>query len=413
MMKPLSLAIGRRFSRARQRNRLVSFISLSSVIGIAVGVMVIIVGLSAMNGFERELNQRVLSVVPHGQVFGVNGPIENWQQVQAQSERHPQVEAAAPYVELTALMEHGTRLQPAQIRAVDPTSERTVSRIGDYIDGGWESLPAGQSRLVLGQGIASQLGVSKGDWITVMVPATDSSLNLRAPKRVRMQVAGLLQLGGQIDHSLALMRLQDAQALMGMDEAVTGVSLKVSPVLDARKIVQEVGQTLSTYVYLKDWTGDFGYLYRDIQLVRAIMYLVMVLVIGVACFNVVSTLMMSVKDRAADIAILRTMGANDRLIRRIFIWYGLFSGALGSAIGSVLGVAIASHLTAILSQIEAWVGHRFLSGDVYFVNFLPSELHATDVVLVSITAILLSLLAAWYPARRACQLQPAAVLSAK
>ncbi len=412
-MRPLSLAIGRRFSRARQRNRLVSFISLSSVIGIAVGVMVIIVGLSAMNGFERELNQRVLSVVPHGQVFGVNGPIENWQQVQAQSKRHPNVEAAAPYVELTVLMEHGTALQPAQIRAVDPTSERTVSRIGDYIDGGWESLQPGQSRIVLGQGIASQLGVSQGDWLTVMVPSTDSSLSLRAPKRVRMQVAGLLQLGGQIDHSLALMRLQDAQALMGMDQAVTGVSLKVSPVLQARQIVQEVGQTLSTYVYLKDWTGEFGYLYRDIQLVRAIMYLVMVLVIGVACFNVVSTLMMSVKDRAADIAILRTMGADDRLIRRIFIWYGLFSGALGSAIGSVLGVALGSHLTAILSQVETWVGHRFLSGDVYFVNFLPSELHATDVVLVSITAILLSLLAAWYPARRACQLQPAAVLSAK
>ncbi|SIN83471.1 lipoprotein-releasing system permease protein [Salinivibrio sp. ES.052] len=412
-MRPLSLAIGRRFSRARQRNRLVSFISLSSVIGIAVGVMVIIVGLSAMNGFERELNQRVLSVVPHAQVFGVNGPIDNWQQVQRQSEQHPQVEAAAPYVELTVLMEHGSALKPAQIRAVDPMSEQAVSRIGEYIDGGWESLQPGQSSLVLGQGIASQLGVSQGDWLTVMVPATDSSLHLRAPKRVRMQVAGLLRLGGQIDHSLALMRLQDAQAIMDMGASVTGVSLKVSPVLQARHIVREVGQTLSAYVYLKDWTSEFGYLYRDIQLVRAIMYLVMVLVIGVACFNVVSTLMMSVKDRAADIAILRTMGADDRLIRRIFIWYGLFSGALGSLIGSALGVGIASHLTAMLSHVEQWIGHRFLSGDVYFINFLPSELHLSDVCLVSATAILLSLLAAWYPARRACQLQPAAVLSAK
>ncbi|OOE86621.1 lipoprotein-releasing ABC transporter permease subunit LolE [Salinivibrio sharmensis] len=412
-MKPLSLAIGRRFSRARQRNRLVSFISLSSVIGIAVGVMVIIVGLSAMNGFERELNQRVLSVVPHAQVFGVNGPIDNWQQVKRQTEQHPNVVAAAPYVEMTVLMEHGSALQPAKIRAVDPDDEQTVSRIGDYIEGGWESLPSGQSQIVLGQGVAAKLGVSQGDWLTVMVPATDSQLALRAPKRVRMQVAGLLRLGGQIDHSLALMRLQDAQSIMRIGQSVTGVSLKVSPVLQARQIVHEVGQTLTTYVYLKDWTSEFGYLYRDIQLVRTIMYLVMVLVIGVACFNVVSTLMMSVKDRAADIAILRTMGADDRLIRRIFIWYGLFSGALGSVLGSVLGVTLATHLTAILSQVEQWLGHRFLSGDVYFINFLPSELHATDVALVSLTAILLSLLAAWYPARRACQLEPAAVLSAK
>ncbi|ODQ01068.1 lipoprotein-releasing ABC transporter permease subunit LolE [Salinivibrio sp. SS2] len=412
-MKPLSLAIGRRFSRARQRNRLVSFISLSSVIGIAIGVMVIIVGLSAMNGFERELNQRVLSVVPHAQVFGVNGPLEDWQQVKRQALQHPQVVAAAPYVEMTVLMEHGSALKPAQIRAVSPSDESAVSRIGAFIDGGWDSLPAAQSNIVLGQGVADSLGVKVGDWLTVMIPAADASLKLRSPQRVRMQVGGLLRLGGQIDHTLALMRLSDAQQLMALDDAVTGVSLKVEPVLEARRIVREVGQTLSAYVYMKDWTSEFGYLYRDIHLVRSIMYLVMVLVIGVACFNVVSTLMMSVKDRAADIAILRTMGAGDTLIRRIFIWYGLFAGALGSLIGSVLGVLLASNLTHLIQWVEQVVGHRFLSGDVYFINFLPSELRVSDVVVVSLTAMLLSLLAAWYPARRACQLQPAAVLSAK
>lgn len=412
-MKPLSLAIGRRFSRARQRNRLVSFISLSSVIGIAIGVMVIIVGLSAMNGFERELNQRVLSVVPHAQVFGVNGPLDDWQQVKRQALQHPQVVAAAPYVEMTVLMEHGSALKPAQIRAVSPSDESAVSRIGAFIDGGWDSLPAGQSNIVLGQGVADSLGVKVGDWLTVMIPAADASLKLRSPQRVRMQVGGLLRLGGQIDHALALMRLSDAQQLMALDGAVTGVSLKVEPVLEARRIVREVGQTLSAYVYMKDWTSEFGYLYRDIHLVRSIMYLVMVLVIGVACFNVVSTLMMSVKDRAADIAILRTMGAGDTLIRRIFVWYGLFAGALGSLIGSVLGVLLASNLTHLIQWIEQVVGHRFLSGDVYFINFLPSELRVSDVVVVSLTAMLLSLLAAWYPARRACQLQPAAVLSAK
>jgi len=243
------------------------------VIGIAIGVMVIIVGLSAMNGFERELNQRVLSVVPHAQVFGVNGPLDDWQQVKRQ----------APYVEMTVLMEHGSALKPAQIRAVSPSDESAVSRIGAFIDGGWDSLPAGQSNIVLGQGVADSLGVKVGDWLTVMIPAADASLKLRSPQRVRMQVGGLLRLGGQIDHALALMRLSDAQQLMALDDAVTGVSLKVEPVLEARRIVREVGQTLSAYVYMKDWTSEFGYLYRDIHLVRSIMYLVMVLVIGGPC----------------------------------------------------------------------------------------------------------------------------------
>ena len=261
--------------------------------------------------------------------------------------------------------------------------------------------------------MADKLGVAVGDYVTLMIPSANESTKVQAPKRVRVKVSGLLELNGQIDHSLALVPLADAQAYAKLGERVTGVAIKVSEVLNATQIVREVGNTLDQYVYLRSWQQKFGFLYRDIQLVRTIMYLVMVLVIGVASFNIVSTLMMAVKDRAAEIAILRTMGATDGLVKRIFVWQGVFSGVLGSVIGGVLGVLIAWNLTALIKGLERLVGHQFLSGDIYFVDFLPSQVNLSDVVLVSSTAIVLSLLATWYPASRASQLNPASVLSAK
>ncbi|MEZ8143523.1 lipoprotein-releasing ABC transporter permease subunit LolE [Enterovibrio sp. FF113] len=414
MIEPLALFIGRRFSKAKRRNKLVSFISVSSMIGISVGVMVIIVGLSAMNGFERELNNRVLAVIPHAQLEGVNTPVNAWKEMQETAVANPRVVAGAPYVTLTALLEKGVNLKPVQLRGIDPSQEANVSSISDYVLGdGWASLTAGNNSVVLGKGIADALKVKKGDWLTALVPSPDPELKLRAPKRIRLQVSGILSLGGQVDHGLALIPIQDAQQYLGMGEAVSGVALKLSDPLDARSIVREVGQTLKEYVYLKNWTQEYGFLYRDIQMVRAIMYLVMVLVIGVACFNIVSTLMMAVKDRAADVAVLRTMGAKDGLIRSIFVWHGLLSGLFGSLIGSVAGCLIALNLTTIVGGIERLTGQDFLSGDIYFVDFLPTELHYSDVLMVSVTAVVLSLLATWYPAQRACKLQPASVLSAR
>ena len=228
-----------------------------------------------------------------------------------------------------------------------------------------------------------------------------------------MKVAGLLKLNGQIDHNLAIVPLKDAQKYAQLTDAVTGVSLKVSDVLNATQIVREAGNTLDVYVYLRSWQQEYGFLYRDIQLVRTIMYLVMVLVIGVASFNIVSTLMMAVKDRAGEIAILRTMGATDGLVKRIFIWQGVFSGVLGSVIGSVFGVLVAANLTYLIRLLETAIDHQFLSGDIYFVDFLPSQIVWTDIALVSGTAIILSLLATWYPASRASKLNPALVLSSK
>ncbi|MFG0606783.1 lipoprotein-releasing ABC transporter permease subunit LolE [Vibrio mimicus] len=414
MLSSLALFIGGRFSRAKQRNKMVSFISLSSTIGIAVGVAVIIIGLSAMNGFERELQSRVLSVIPHGEFEGVRGPIERWPEVMAQVTRHPKIVAAAPYVKMTALAEHGTQLKAIEVRGVDPQREQAVSSLSQFITPqAWQHFIPGQQQVILGQGVADKLGVQLGDFITLMIPSATSGEKVQAPKRVRVKVSGLLALNGQIDHSLALLPLEDAQAYANLGSGVTGVSVKVANVLQATEIVREAGNKLNVYAYLHSWQQKYGFLYRDIQMVRSIMYLVMILVIGVASFNIVSTLMMAVKDRAGEIAILRTMGATDGLIKRIFVWQGVFSGVLGSVVGSLLGVIIAFNLTSLIKGLERLIGHQFLSGDIYFVDFLPSQVQWFDVLLVSGTAITLSLLATWYPARRASRLNPAQVLSSK
>ncbi|PAW02292.1 MULTISPECIES: lipoprotein-releasing ABC transporter permease subunit LolE [Vibrio] len=414
MFSSLALMIGGRFSRAKKRSKMVSFISLSSTIGIAVGVAVIIIGLSAMNGFERELKSRVLSVIPHGELEGANGPLKHFDKTMKQALSHKQVVAAAPYVRLTGLAEKGSKLKAIEVRGIDPELEQSVSRITDFIDPNvWQNFHADQQQMIIGRGVANELMVDVGDYITLMIPQASHSNKVQAPRRVRVKVVGFLTLNGQIDHSLALVPLKDAQAYSRLGDGITGISLKTDDVLNAPSIVREVGSLIDVYVYLKSWQQKFGFLYRDIQLVRTIMYLVMVLVIGVACFNIVSTLMMAVKDRAAEIAILRTMGAQDGLIKRIFIWQGVFSGVFGSLCGSIIGVLIALNLTPIIKGIERLIGHQFLSGDIYFVNFLPSHVIWTDVVLVSCTAIVLSLIATWYPASRASKLNPAFVLSSK
>lgn len=414
MFSSLAFFIGGRFSRAKQRNKLVSFISVSSTIGIAVGVAVIIIGLSAMNGFEKELEQRVLAVIPHGELEGVEGGITNWQQVMEQAEAHSKVTAAAPYIRFTGLAEKGTTLKALEVRGVSPEWENKVSDLPRYISGStWENFRSGERQIILGQGIANSLGVTVGDSVTIMVPRQDSKQQMRSPGRIRVKITGLLSLGGQIDHSLALIPLQDAQQYTRLGNMVSGVSLQTSDVLNAQSIVRQVGNQVSAYVYLRSWKQKFGFLYRDIQMVRTIMYLVMVLVIGVACFNIVSTLMMAVKDRASEIAILRTMGATDRLIKRIFTWLGVLSGVLGSIVGSVLGVVVALNLTSIIRSLEQLTGQHFLSGDIYFIDFLPSQVNPLDVLVVSGTAVVLSLIATWYPASKASQMNPAAVLSAK
>ena len=409
---PLSLVISLRFSRGRRRSGMVSLISIISTVGIALGVAVLIVGLSAMNGFERELNNRILAVVPHGEIEPVDQPFTGWQGLLPKVAAVPGVAAAAPYINFTGLLESGAKLRAVQVKGVDPKQEAQLSALPHFVQGdAWAQFRAGEQQVILGKGIADELGVKAGSSVTVMIPNSDPQGKLLQPKRIRLRVTGILQLSGQLDHSFAMVPLADAQGYLDMGDSVTGIAIKANDPFSANTLVREAGKVTEAYVYIRSWIGTYGYMYRDIEMVRAIMYLALVLVIGVACFNIVSTLVMAVKDKSSDIAVLRTLGAGDRLIRAIFIWYGLLAGLVGSVSGVVVGVVAALQLTPLMRGLENVIGHQFLSGDIYFIDFLPSELHWLDVGGVLLTAILLSLIASWYPARRASRIDPARVLS--
>ncbi|WP_447879183.1 lipoprotein-releasing ABC transporter permease subunit LolE [Serratia fonticola] len=409
---PLSLLMALRFSRGRRRGGMVSLISVISTIGIALGVAVLIVGLSAMNGFERELQNRILAVVPHGEIETVKQPFTGWPEILQRVEKVQGILAAAPYINFTGLMENGAQLRAVQVKGVDPAQEKQLSALPSYVQGNaWANFKSGEQQVILGKGVADALGVKQGSYVTVMIPNSDPEMKLLQPKRIRLHVTGILQLSGQLDHSLAMVPLADAQQYLDMGDSVTGIAIKVNDVFAANKLVRDAGEVADATVYIKSWIGTYGFMYRDIQMIRAIMYLAMVLVIGVACFNIVSTLVMAVKDKSGDIAVLRTLGAKDGFIRAIFVWYGLLAGLVGSLSGVVVGVIASLQLTNIMKGIEKLMGHSFLSGDIYFIDFLPSELHWLDVAIVLGTAIVLSLLASWYPARRASRIDPARVLS--
>ena len=405
-----------RYQRSKHKNRLVSLISFFSSMGIALGVAVLIIGLSAMNGFERELNQRILAVVPHAEISSASGqnnaPIDHWQHLAAKLKQNPQIIGVSPFVSFTALVENGAKLKVVQIKGVETALQDQVSSLGHFVlNQGWQNF-AQNGGLVLGSGIARELDVQEGDWVSLLISQQTGTENLTQPLRERIQVTGILRLDGQLDHSYALMPLAQAQQLMDYQaEQVSGVELKTADPFNIQTLDYSMLQDYPQMLYLQNWISKFGYMYRDIQLIRTVMYIAMVLVIGVACFNIVSTLIMAVKDKAGDIAIMRTLGANNGFIKRIFIWYGLQAGMKGCLIGIVLGVILALNLTALIQGLEGVIGRKLLSDGIYFVDFLPTELHWQDVLLVLFSALILSLFASLYPANRAAKLEPAQILS--
>lgn len=405
-----------RYQRGKQKNPLVALISKFSAIGIALGVAVLIVGLSAMNGFERELNSRILAVVPHTEItvnpHANEATLNHWQKLADRLKTNKKITALSPFVSFTALVENGNKLKVVQVKGVDKQAEDQVSSLGKFVEGdGWQKF-AEEGGLVLGSGIAKELDVKAGDWVSLLISQPNGEDQMAQPNRERVQVTAILRLDGQLDHSYALLALPQAQELMGYQEdQITGVELKVDDPFKVQEMDYSMLNDYPQLLYIQNWVAKFGYMYRDIQLIRTVMYIAMVLVIGVACFNIVSTLIMAVKDKQGDIAIMRTLGANNGFIKQIFIWYGLLAGMKGCLIGIVLGVVLALNLTPIIQGIETLLGKKLLSDGIYFVDFLPSELHWFDVVLVLVAALVLSLLASLYPASRAAKLQPAQVLS--
>ncbi len=405
-----------RYQRGKQKNPLVALISKFSAIGIALGVAVLIVGLSAMNGFERELNSRILAVVPHTEItvnpHANEATLNHWQKLEERLKTNKKITALSPFVSFTALVENGNKLKVVQVKGVDKQAEDQVSSLGKFVEGdGWQKF-AEEGGLVLGSGIAKALDVKAGDWVSLLISQPNGEDQMAQPNRERVQVTAILRLDGQLDHSYALLALPQAQELMGYrEDQITGVELKVDDPFKVQEMDYSILNDYPQLLYIQNWVAKFGYMYRDIQLIRTVMYIAMVLVIGVACFNIVSTLIMAVKDKQGDIAIMRTLGANNGFIKQIFIWYGLLAGMKGCLIGIVLGVVLALNLTPIIQGIETLLGKKLLSDGIYFVDFLPSELHWFDVVLVLVAALVLSLLASLYPASRAAKLQPAQVLS--
>ncbi|MCF7744333.1 lipoprotein-releasing ABC transporter permease subunit LolE [Aeromonas veronii] len=407
MFKPLPLFLGLRYSRSRRRNGFIAFISASSLIGIALGVMALILGLSAMNGFERELKDRVLSVVPQGELDAVERPLPDWPRLRDYLLAQPGVEAAAPVIRLNGLLEHGSALKGVQLRAVLPDLEANLSDAGKYMTGrGLRELQPGERGVILGKTIADKLGVKVGDSVALLLPQGGDQAGIKNPRREALTVVGLLEIGGQLDGLLGFMHLADAQGITAMGSDVEGFSLRVSDVLNAQNITIAAAQQFPHHVYIRSWMNSQGYLYQDIQMVRTVMYVVMLMVVAVACFNIVSTLVMAVNEKRSEIAILKTMGASPGQIRLTFVIQGMVNGVAGALLGALLGGLLSSKLTQILSVVEKLIGHRFLNPDIYFIDFLPTELHMQDLLIVTGAAILMSLVATLYPAWRASGLVP-------
>jgi lipoprotein-releasing system permease protein len=415
MFKPLSIYLGLRYIRGKQKKGFGAFISASSTLGIALGVMVLIIGLSAMNGFEHALAEKLLSVVPHSELISVKQQLSDWRKTVQQVEQHPNVIAAAPVIKIQGMMQKKSQLKFVELRGVDEVLERNVSAIPDYMsEGKWSNLSI-ENGVIIGSGVAKKLGVSLGDNLQMLFSSGQNrkvtNQTLGDLVKRNMTVVGIFSFGGELDASQAYISLKQASNILNYESLqAQGVRLKIAELFDATRIANEAALPLNEIVYLYDWTMSHGHLYNDIQLVRMVMFSVIFLVIGVASFNIVSTLIMAVNEKQSDIAILITMGAKPITIMFTFIFQGIINGINGCLIGGFFGVLIAKNLTDIVIVAEQIFDMKMLSGDVYFINYLPSYVEQGDVTTTIIGATLMSLVATIYPALRATRIEPAQIL---
>ena len=412
MFRPLSVYIGARYTRARRRSLFVSFISFTSMIGLALGVLVMIVVLSVMNGFDHEMRTRVLGMVPHATVESAT-PIDDWQTLGQRLVQHPQVEAVAPFIQMQGLLTNRGEVTKILINAVDPALEPDVSIIGQFFrQGSLDSLQPGEFGIVIGDRAAAKLGVGVGDKVTFVAPEVSVTPAGVFPRMKRFTVSGIFHVGaGEIDGYVAMANISDLARLhRWKPDQVQGLRLRFADLFQAPRIAWELAGQLGDDFYSRDWTRTHGNLYQAIRMEKAMIGLLLLLIVAVAAFNIISTLVMVVTDKRGDIAILRTLGATPRQIMAIFMVQGTVIGVVGTLVGALLGICAALNVSSWIAALERLIGHKFLSAEVYFIDYLPSRLMAADVVQVCVAALVLSFFATLYPAWRAARTQPAEAL---
>ncbi|WP_296261691.1 MULTISPECIES: lipoprotein-releasing ABC transporter permease subunit [unclassified Pseudomonas] len=413
MFRPLFVFIGTRYTRAKRRNHFVSFISLTSMIGLALGVVVMIVVLSVMNGFDHEMRTRVLGMVPHATIES-GEPISDWQSLAARVRQNPQVEAIAPFTQMQGLLTNNGNVQKILLNAIDPVEERKVSIIDGFMkQGRLDDLVAGGFGVVIGDKAATKLGVGIGDKVTFVSPEVTVTPAGMFPRMKRFTVVGIFHVGaGELDGYLGVTNLQDLARLhRWKPDQVQGLRLKFTDLFKAPRTAYDIAQNLGEHQYYsRDWTRTHGNLYQAIGMEKSIIGLLLLLIVAVAAFNIISTLVMVVNDKRGDIAILRTLGATPGQIMAIFMVQGTVIGVVGTLIGAGVGILAALNVSSAISALEGLIGHKFLNADVYFIDYLPSQLMAEDVLLVCGAALVLSFLATLYPAWRAARTQPAEAL---
>jgi lipoprotein-releasing system permease protein len=410
MKKSLPLLIGFRYLSAKRRNHFISFISASSMVGMTLGVAVLILVLSVMNGFDRELRERILGMVPHGVIYE-RGGIQDWQALAEKVESFPGVVAAAPLTRLQGMMAYQGRVQGAMVTGIEPSAEASVSILPNHlVEGDLASLHDGGFNIVMGEILARRLNLVIGDKVTLMLPEATLSPAGILPRIKRLTVTGIFSVGAELDANLAVIHIQDARKLARLAGQAQALRIKTTDLFEAPKVVWELVSQLEGVYSGSDWTRTHGNLFQAIKMEKTMIGLLLLIIVAVAAFNIISTLVMVVTDKQADIAILRTMGASPRTILQIFMVQGLAIGFVGVAIGTILGIVAALTVSDIIAWIERISGVQFLNGDVYFISYLPSQLLWSDVAMITSSALVLSFLATIYPAVRASKIQPAEAL---
>ncbi|AVP96127.1 lipoprotein-releasing system transmembrane subunit LolC [Ahniella affigens] len=412
MIRALELMIGLRYTRAKRRNHFISFISLASMLGIALGVCAQITIVSVINGFGTELRARTLSMVAHATVSGFGGePLQQWPEAVAVAQKLPHVVGAAPYVEREVMLQGG-RVSGAIVRGIDPTLEPTVSAIREEIkEGDFAALQPGEFNIVLGKELALWAGASLGDSVLVYAPQVRATPAGLLPQMRRFRVVGLFEAGvSEFDRGMAFIHIQDAQKLFRQGDGVTGVRLKLDDLFQSRAVAESLGAQLQGDFRVRDWTQDNRNLYQALNTEKITMFVIMSLVVAVAAFNLVSSLVMLVIDKQADIAILRTLGLSPGSVMQIFVIQGVVIACVGIAIGTVGGILLAENADRLMNFLEAIFGFDFMPADVYYISALPSDLRMDDVLSIVGLSFVLSTLATLYPAWKAARTKPAEAL---